>query len=44
MAPAATPVSAAAEQQHHNQDNEDQIHGKAPLMVMTSRRELAVMD
>jgi hypothetical protein len=33
--PAATVVSATAKQQHQDNDNEDQFHGKSPLMVMT---------
>jgi len=30
MTSAATPVSAAAEQQHQNNDNQDQFHSKSP--------------
>jgi hypothetical protein len=33
MALAATPVSAAAEQQHEYDDNQEQFHGKPPLLV-----------
>jgi hypothetical protein len=36
MTPTATPVSAAAEQQHQDNDNEDQFHSKSPLKVNTS--------
>jgi hypothetical protein len=39
MTSAATPVSAAAKQQHQNNDNEDQFHRKSPLRVMTSNGE-----
>jgi hypothetical protein len=30
MTSTATPVSAAAKQQHQNNDNEDQFHSKSP--------------
>jgi hypothetical protein len=30
----ATPISAAAEQQHDYDDNQKHFHGKSPLMVM----------
>jgi hypothetical protein len=33
MALAATPVSAAAEQQHDYDDNQEQFHGKPPPLV-----------
>jgi hypothetical protein len=36
MASSATPVSAAAEQQHQDNDNEDQFHGTSPLKLMAS--------
>jgi hypothetical protein len=44
MPPAATPVSAAAEQQYQNNNDENQIHGRSPLMVMISERERPAMD
>jgi hypothetical protein len=31
MTSATTPVSAAAKQQHQNDDNEDQFHKKSPF-------------
>ena len=40
MTSTATPVSAAAKQQHHNNYDKDQFHRKSPLMVMTSNSEL----
>jgi hypothetical protein len=40
MTSAATPVSAAAEQQDQNDDNKDQFHGISPLMTMSSKKEL----
>jgi hypothetical protein len=30
----ATPVSAATEQQHQHNDNQEQFHGTSPLMAM----------
>jgi hypothetical protein len=30
----ASPVSAATEQQHHHNDNQDQFHGASPLMAV----------
>jgi hypothetical protein len=33
MTLAATPVSAAAEQQHDYDDDQEQFHGEPPLMV-----------
>jgi hypothetical protein len=44
MASAATPVSAAAKQQHHNNYDKDQFHRKSPLMVMTSNSELPAVN
>jgi hypothetical protein len=29
-----SPVSAATEQHHHQNDNQDQFHGVSPLMVV----------
>jgi hypothetical protein len=40
MTSTATPVSAAAKQQHHDNYDKDQFHGKSPSMVMTSNSEL----
>jgi hypothetical protein len=40
MTSTATPVSAAAKQQHQNNYDKDQFHRKSPLMVMTSNSEL----
>jgi hypothetical protein len=34
MASTATPVSAATEQEHDHNDNQDQFHGNSPLMAM----------
>jgi hypothetical protein len=34
MTAAATPISAAAEQQNENNDNQDQFHGTSPVMAM----------
>jgi hypothetical protein len=34
MTSTATPVSAATEQEHYHNDNEDQFHGNSPLMAM----------
>jgi hypothetical protein len=34
MAATATPVSAATEQEHYHNDNQDQFHGNSPLMAM----------
>jgi hypothetical protein len=34
MASTATPVSAATEQEHHQNDNQDHFHGNSPLMAM----------
>jgi hypothetical protein len=34
MTSTATPVSAAAKQQHQNNYNKDQFHGNSPLMAM----------
>jgi hypothetical protein len=34
MTPTTAPVSAAAEQQNEHDDNENQFHGKTPLMVL----------
>ena len=39
VAPAATVVSATAKQQHQDNDNEDQFHGKSPLIVTTANSE-----
>jgi hypothetical protein len=44
MTSAATPISAAAEQQHQDHDNKDQFHEKSPLMVMTSNSERLAMN
>jgi hypothetical protein len=33
MTSTATPVSAAAEQEHYHNDNQDQFHGISPLMA-----------
>jgi hypothetical protein len=33
MASTATPVSAATEQEHYQNDNEDHFHGNSPLMA-----------
>jgi hypothetical protein len=33
MTSTATPVSAAAEQEHYYNDNQDQFHGISPLMA-----------
>jgi hypothetical protein len=33
MTSAATPVSAAAEQEHYHNDNQEQFHGISPLMA-----------
>jgi hypothetical protein len=33
MTSAATPVSAAAEQEHEHNDNQDQFHDISPLMA-----------
>jgi hypothetical protein len=33
MASTATPVSAATEQEHQHNDDQDQFHGISPLMV-----------
>jgi hypothetical protein len=33
MTATATPVSAAAEQEHYQNDNQDQFHGISPLMA-----------
>jgi hypothetical protein len=30
----ATPVSAATEQEHYQNDNQDHFHGNSPLMAM----------
>lgn len=34
MASTATPVSAATEQEHYHNDNQDQFHENSPLMAM----------
>jgi hypothetical protein len=34
MASTATPISAATEQKHYQNDNEEQFHGISPLMAM----------
>jgi hypothetical protein len=34
MTAAAAPVSTAAEQKHHHNDNQYQFHGISPLMAM----------
>ena len=34
MASTATPVSAATEQEHYQNDNQDHFHGNSPLMAM----------
>jgi hypothetical protein len=34
MTSTATPVSAATEQEHYHNDNQDQFHGNSPLMAM----------
>jgi hypothetical protein len=44
MTSSTTPVSAAAEQKHQNNDNEDQFHRKSPLKVVTSMRERPAVD
>jgi hypothetical protein len=44
MTSAATPISAAAKQQHQNNDNKDQFHEKSPLMVMSSNSELPAIN
>jgi len=33
MTSTATPVSAAAEQEHYHNDNQDQFHGNSPLIT-----------
>ena len=33
MTPTAAPVSAAAEQEHQHNDNQEQFHGISPLMA-----------
>jgi hypothetical protein len=33
MTSTATPVSAAAEQEHYYNDNQDQFHGISPLVA-----------
>jgi hypothetical protein len=33
MTSTATPVSAATEQEHQHNNNEDQFHGNSPLMT-----------
>jgi hypothetical protein len=44
MTSTATPVSAAAKQQHHNNYDKDQFHRKSPLMAMTSNSELPAVN
>jgi hypothetical protein len=44
MTSTATPVSAAAKQQHHNNYDKDQFHRKSPLEVMTSNSELLTVN
>jgi hypothetical protein len=34
MASTATPVSAATEQEHDQNDNQDHFHGDSPLIAM----------
>jgi hypothetical protein len=34
MASTATPVSAATEQEHYQNDNQDHVHEKSPLTAM----------
>jgi hypothetical protein len=34
MTAAATPISAAAEQENENNDNQDQFHETSPVMAM----------
>jgi hypothetical protein len=34
MTSTATPVSAATEQEHYHNDNQDQFHANSPLMAM----------
>jgi hypothetical protein len=34
MTSTATPVSAATEQKHDHNDNQNQFHGNSPLMAM----------
>jgi hypothetical protein len=34
MTATATPVSAATEQEHYQNDNQDHFHGNSPLMAM----------
>ena len=34
MTSTATPISAATEQEHYHNDNQDQFHGIPPLMAM----------
>jgi hypothetical protein len=34
MTSTATPISAATEQEHYQNDNQDQFHGISPLMAM----------
>jgi hypothetical protein len=34
MASTATPVSAATEQEHNQNDNQDHFHGNSPLIAM----------
>jgi hypothetical protein len=34
MTSPATPVSAATEQEHYHNDDQDQFHGNSPLMAM----------
>src|SRR6185312_5161153 len=38
MTSTATPVSAAAKQQHYHNDNQDQFHGVSPLIATVSCR------
>jgi hypothetical protein len=42
MTSTATPISAAAKQQHQNNDDEDQFHTKSPSCQTTSDRKQPV--
>src|ERR1700676_3479789 len=44
MTSVATPVSAAAKQQHQDNDNKDQFHEKSPSTVTTSNSELPAVN
>jgi hypothetical protein len=44
MTSAPTPISAAAEQQHQNDDDKDQFHKKSPMRMMASKGELLTVN